>query len=130
MICKKTNVECMFWDYQYCRLQEYAKTDKICVKPYLFPEGQAPDSLGAFVAARHPITVLSYLSHQRKDQIPKPGDIALTLTGGFCTTSPGKLVKVADVDTVMIKLTDLNGEHSYGVTRDEWPDKLFILPET
>lgn len=129
-ICEITGKECEYWHYFRCTLLDAADPLEleICLKSELLTE----DSLQTFMVERHPMDVLSWQSWRRRDKVPQPGDHVFTLTGGFSTTHPGKILKVGEVTDVMIFLENDGhsiGGNGYGVERAEWWRKLFVLPD-
>lgn len=132
--CKITGKECGYWHYFRCTLLDAADPlePEVCLKDELLPDGLAKDGLQMFMAGRHPMDVLSWISYERRDKVPKPGDCVFTLTGGFSTTRPGKILKVSEVTDTMVSLENDGCSASgrgYGVERDGWWRKLFVLPD-
>ena len=90
------------------------------------------DSCEKFLLYNQPKILLQFLGKQRADIFPKPGQKVLTLTGGFRSSNPGKIIIVEKLENNMIYLKDINGDGEYGVVLYDdidggWYNRIFVL---
>lgn len=129
---RKRCLTCQYYGKNVCPLLAEADVGRIdtCILEYPDIKAIKEGSLDEFVFYRNSKEYLSYLGFIRKNKLPETGAPALTLTGGFSSCYPGKLVKVIKIDDHQIFINDLAGDDKdakYCVPIGAWYEKLFIL---
>ena len=122
---RKRCLQCKYYGHNVCPLMADADVFKInkCILEYDAIKSIRENSLDHFVFYNNPVEYLSYLGYVDKESYPEPGQMVLTLTGGFGTYYSGRFLNVDSEDEYQIFLTD--GSHRYCVAKDIWWKKLF-----
>lgn len=151
MLINKCRKGCPFYATHGCNLlaghtlfqEEYIKgcpleTEEI-FKNQLIPGGQLE-----YLAKLAPIEYLKSISYMRRNNLPKEGDLCITLKGGFSCSSPGKLLEVESVDkernsinlVYPLNTDGTRSEGKWAVTienksgwSDVWYESLFVYKE-
>lgn len=121
-------LSCPHYKYHECRLMAGTDSAKLqkCILDY--PEIKAiktKDALHSYLFSTDPIHYLAYLGSI--SNYPQVGEKVLSLTAGFHSLWPGKVMNVVRVDDYQIFLADDNGE--YCVPKSDWWTKIFRLEE-
>lgn len=100
-----------------------------CILEYASIKSIPSGSLDEFVFYGNPLEYLSWLGYKDKKNNPKPGQQVLTLTSGFGSSRPGRILTVVSDSEKEIVLSscDSRDEHKFLVEKSKWWKRLFKL---